>query len=225
MPNNEGQVIVRLSLCSKALDGKVSEVAVNKKLKLEFERDNQVALSRDCAARAGRIQGHAQARRSRRQPAARQGQRGEHPDFDLSHRHQRRCQCSLGRRHETARGRSSPSNTRSRRIRNFASIMQRSSNARKPRRSRSVPPASRACGPPARGRRSAPRPAGPGRSGRRNRGRRQAGQGSDAGPRQLIGIDIVLAVDPDAAGFLLRRMVVRVGRCRHDRADHRIERS
>jgi hypothetical protein len=35
---------------------------------------------------------------------------------------------------------------------------------------------------------------------------------------------MILAVDLDAALFLLQRMIVRIGRCRHDRADHRVER-
>ena len=48
----------------------------------------------------------------------------------------------------------------------------------------------------------------------------QAGQGGDAGPGELIGIDMILAVDPDAALFLVVGMIVRIGRRRHDRADH-----
>src|SRR5690242_13637908 len=44
-----------------------------------------------------------------------------------------------------------------------------------------------------------------GRQSERDRGRGQAGQRRDAGPRQLVGIDIVLAVDVDPALVLLRR--------------------
>src|SRR3984893_12072262 len=57
----------------------------------------------------------------------------------------------------------------------------------------------------------------------RNRGRGQAGQRGDAGPCELIGIDKILAVDLDAAAFLLGRMIVRIGRRRHDRTDDRVE--
>jgi hypothetical protein len=39
--------------------------------------------------------------------------------------------------------------------------------------------------------------------------------------RRAVGIDILLAID--AALFLLGRMVVRIGRGRHDSADHGVE--
>jgi hypothetical protein len=60
--------------------------------------------------------------------------------------------------------------------------------------------------------------------GRRDRGGRQAGQGGDAGPGEPVGIDVPLAVDEDAAGFLVGGMIVRIGRRRHHRADHRVKR-
>src|SRR3954462_8964502 len=48
----------------------------------------------------------------------------------------------------------------------------------------------------------------------RDRGRGQAGQGGDTGPGELVGIDVILAVDPDSALLLVLGMIVRIGRRR-----------
>src|SRR4051812_43310920 len=63
----------------------------------------------------------------------------------------------------------------------------------------------------------------PVRKAERDRRRGQAGQGSDAGPSQLVGVRMIDAIDADAALLLIGRMVVRKGRGRHDRTDHGIE--
>ena len=82
-------------------------------------------------------------------------------------------------------------------------------------------PVSTACGLPARARGSGGRPADPYLTAQAE-SRSRAGWRCRARPVDPDRRNP--AVDIDASFFLLRGMMVRIGRCRHDRADHGVER-